>query len=59
MNVSIRGKLALPKTLSKSAETELSITTEKLHQALGYKTPDEVYFGKRTLTKDGKIVMQK
>jgi len=32
---------------------------EKLYQALRYRTPDEVYYGKEVLTNDGGIVMQK
>ena len=31
---------------------------ERLHQALGYRTPDEVYYEKEVLTTDGKIVVQ-
>jgi len=32
---------------------------ERLHQALGYRTPNEVYYGGERLTMDGKIVVQK
>jgi len=31
---------------------------ERLHQALGYKTPDEVYYGYGGLTNDDKLVVQ-
>jgi hypothetical protein len=30
----------------------------KLHQALGYRTPDEVYYGKEVLTMNNRMVVQ-
>lgn len=32
--------------------------TERLHQALGYRIPDEVHYQKEALTKNDKIVVQ-